>query len=144
MVQHTPGIEILFKNEEGTAKYTGWVTPGTQDRIIENLKTLGLTQGDIDDEETLLNLDSKLDGAEASIVVKAEMYKGESELKVQWINPVTVAGDADAVSRIYGLFTGRGPATTAPRPPSSGPRPPLPPAAAPAERDPLDDDSIPF
>lgn len=136
--RNTPGIEINFKNDEGVAKYTGWITPNTQDRVIENLKVLGLTQDDIDNKDTLYNLDSKLNGAEANITVKIESYKGQEELKVAWINPVNIAGDDGAIERIYGLFTGRGPAPTAPRPPSSGPRPPR---SAPLEDDSLD---VPF
>lgn len=135
--KRTPAIEIDFANGEGMATAVRWVTPGTAQYVTKDLHTLGLSDAQIADPETLHHLNKLLMDAECDIVVEEENYKGEPQLRVRWINEVSSEPSGDIVSSVYGLLNGKPSAVRA----ASAPRPPQPASSGPA---PFVDEDLPF
>ena len=103
----TPGIAIRFENDtHDYIEHTMWVTPGTTEFVLRDLDKLGMTEERMNSYEDFAAIGAALKGAECEVVVEDEEYQGNWRPKVKFIN---AAGDpGDAVSRIYGLLTGRG------------------------------------
>lgn len=104
----TPWIKIFFHNEDsGTIEHTLWVTPNTRDRVLEQLEMLGCSRAQLDDENTLGDLDEILTGAKCEIVCEEQEYNGKWSMKVKWINPAELPVGDDLISEMYGLLTGK-------------------------------------
>ena len=118
MTKGTPGVEIDFRvyypnpDNPGWAGYadtraTLWMSEGAIDRTIDALEYLGWVGSDIME---LGDGVLKLDGSNASIDVRAEEYKGETQIRVAFVNQIGGGGgtpDEQQVSAINARLAAR-------------------------------------
>lgn len=141
----TPYIAVLFENEAAERlSWYGYLSEKAIERTVKTLEDLGWVPAHDGGDITALNGTDRLVGAEAEIVVEAEVYDGKERRKVKWVNrpgggvPKMEEGDAAGLAA---SLRGRIMSAASPAPSAKpGPARAAAPAAGPAD----DDDDLPF
>ncbi len=139
----TPHIAVLFENVAGERiTWYGYLSDKAIERTVKTLEDLGWVPAHDGGDITALNGTDRLVGAEAEVVVEAEVYNGEERRKVKWVNRpgggTPRMEEADAAAMAASL---RGKIMSAASPaPSTSPGPARTPAAPTIDPD----DDLPF
>ena len=117
----TGGIKVRFADiAGGYIDHVMWCTEKKIPWTTKDLNTLGVNVAEMTPGE-FRDIGKRLVQARARIVVEDEEYQGKWTPKVKWINEPEPEVDDSAISRMYGLLTGRGaPVMAAPVAPATG------------------------
>ncbi len=128
----TLGIFFALRSDSGhTTDKTVWVTPGSYDRAIQDLETLGFGQDQIDSVESLDKIKEVTKGNRVSVVIEDETYNGNTSPKVKYVNAVGAkkATGVQTKAALFALLKGQpAPMVSAPR--TQAVRPSQPPPVA--------------
>lgn len=105
----TPGITIIFDTDDGSIEHTIYLTPKTVERASKDLVTLGADKSQLRAWTYLENIGMVIQGHECDITTISETYKGESRVRVQWINEPRKAGGGNLAGRVAQMFGGEAP-----------------------------------
>jgi F0F1-type ATP synthase alpha subunit len=109
----TQGIAITFESDMGeNIVCTRWVTPNTRARVVKDLETLGFPEHLIEDQNEIENMDKRVVGNRALIVVDEEEYKGQVRSIVKWINDIKPVNRAQNTMKLFESLTGKTAAPT--------------------------------
>lgn len=133
-------LALLGSHEGEEIDWIAYVTDKTQERVAEDLRTLGYKGNDPEELDNRSEQDvSQLLPNVVSIVVEEEEWKGEVRTRVRWINPEKKAtSDTSLFSGMKAAFAQLDQKNGGGKKPAGGAIPrPAPPAEA-------SDDDIPF
>lgn len=104
----TPGIQINLECQDGKISHTFWLTEKTVKRVEKTLTEIGCRSEDLYNENGLDNIDEILADREVSFTTVSEEYKGDTRIKVQWVNkPRGDSNGKTAASAAASLFSGK-------------------------------------
>ena len=83
----TPHVAVLFEDINGDRiTWYGYLTDKALERTVASLQILGWNPAEHGGDIASLNGTGILAGAEAEVVVEAEEYNGDIQMKVKWVN----------------------------------------------------------
>lgn len=131
----TPGFQVNLECDEGTIIYVIWITRKNRERAAQDFETLGVEVDSLSSRNFLMyDLPNRITGAEVEFSTKAEIWNGESRVKVDRIGRPG-AGNEEAIAACVAEIFGA---------PGGVSSPPTPASPASSFDTPEPDDDIPF